>query len=163
MKVMRHMLREYYGIPGTGGEYTYHYVNTGFTNLSENGNAQTESEAYIGDVNATTDVVGYENSWSYTTQYISDNDVVKDIIDIARYQKTGSDCVRSLISIDLSEADDENETSFRARMMEIVVEAAPPQGDPRSITTSEGTFHQNGNLVLGTFDISTKVFTPDAQ
>lgn len=162
-KVMRHMLREYYGIPtGTDVDYEYHYINTGFTRLEENGNAQTESEAYIGDVNATTDVTGYENSWAYTTQYINDNEVCKDLVDIARLQKTGSDCVRSLISIDMSESVDGKETSFAARRQTIVVEAAPPKGEPRSITTSEGTFHQNGNQELGTFDIASKTFTPDA-
>lgn len=164
MKVMRHMLREYYGIPnGTDGEYTYYYINTGFTQLDENGNAQTESEAYIGDVNATTDVTGYENSWSYTTQYINNNEVCKDLVDIARFQKTGSDCVRALVSIDMSGDVEGSETSFPARMQTIVVEAAPPKGEPRSITTSEGTFHQNGNQVLGTFDIQSKIFTPAAE
>lgn len=160
MKVMRYMLREYYGIPdATGNSMTYHYVNRGFTQLDESGGAQTETEAYIGDRNGTTTVTGYENNWSYNTQYISDEAVCKDIVDIARYQKTGSDCERELISIDMSEEALES-GGYSARRFKIAVEASPANGEPRSITTSEGTFHQIGDMELGSFDPSTMTFTP---
>lgn len=159
MKVMRYMLREYYGIPAAeGNTVAFHYVNRGFTQLAEQGGAQTETEAYIGDKNGSTTVTGYENSWSYNTQYISDEAVCKDIVDIARYQRTGSECERELVSIDMSEKP-VSDGVYNARHFKIAVEAAPPNGDPRSITTSEGTFYQIGDLVEGTFDISTQTFT----
>ena len=163
MKVMRYMLREYYGIPAeAGGAVAYHYVNRGFTQLDEEGGAQVETEAYIGDRNGTTTVTGYENSWAYNTQYISDEAVTKDIVDIARYQKTGSDCERDLVSIDMSE-EPVSEGAYKARHFKIAVEAAPPQGEPRSITTSEGTFHQIGDMEEGTFNITTQTFTADEE
>lgn len=161
MKVMRHMLREFYGIPAEeGGAVAFHYVNRGFTQLDEEGGAQVETEAYIGDVNGSTTVTGYENSWAYNTQYISDEAVCKDIIDIARYQKVGSACERELVSVDTSEPATE-EGVYKARHFKIAVEAAPPKGEPKSVTTSEGTFHQIGDLEEGTFNISTMTFTPD--
>lgn len=160
MKVMRYMLREYYGIPAAeGGAVAYHYVNRGFTQLDEEGGAQVETEAYIGDRNGSTTITGYENSWAYNTQYINDEAVSKDIVDIARYQKTGSACERELISIDMSE-EPVTDGEYHARKFKIAVEAAPPQGEPRSITTSEGNFHQIGDLVEGTFNITTQTFTP---
>lgn len=163
MKVMRYMLREYYGIPAAeGNSVAFHYVNRGFTQLNEEGGAQTETEAYIGDKNGSTTITGYENSWSYNTQYISDEAVSKDIVDIARYQKTGSACERELVSIDMSE-EPVSDGVYNARHFHIAVEAAPPNGEPRSITTSEGTFHQVGDLEEGTFDISTQTFTPKAK
>ena len=70
MKVMRYMLREYYGIPAEGGQTAFHYINPGFTQLNEEGGAQTESEAYIGDKNATPSITGYENTWAFECQYI---------------------------------------------------------------------------------------------
>lgn len=163
MKVMRYMLREFYGIPGANSdEVTFHYVNRGFTQLAENGGAQVETEAYIGDRNGTTTVTGYENNWSYNTQYISDEAVCKDIVEIARYQKTGSDCERELISIDMSE-EPVSEGVYNARHFKIAVEAGPANGDPRAITNSEGTFHQLGDMELGTFNITTMTFTPAAK
>lgn len=159
MKVMRHMLREYYGIPdATGGTMTYHYVNRGFTQLNEAGGAQVETEAYIGDRNGTTTVTGYENSWSYNTQYISDEAVCRDVVNIARYQKVGSDCERELISIDMSDEALES-GKYPARRFKIAVKASPANGEPRSITTSEGTFHQIGDMEQGIFDPQTMTFT----
>lgn len=158
MKVMRHMLREFYGIPDSSGStVTFHYVNRGFTQLSENGGAQVETEAYIGDKNGTTTVTGYENNWSYNTQYIKDEAVCKDIVDIARFQKTGSECERELVSIDMSDVAEGS--SYPARHFKISVEASPAKGDPRAITTSEGTFHQLGDMELGTFNVETLTFT----
>lgn len=163
MKVMRYMLREYYGIPAEqGGAVAFHYVNRGFTQLNESGGAQTETEAYIGDRNGTTTVTGYENNWAYNTQYISDEAVCKDIVDIARFQKTGTECERELVSIDMSE-EPVSEGVYNARHFKIAVEAAPANGDPRSITTSDGTFHQLGDMTLGTFNISTMTFTADGE
>lgn len=159
MKVMRYMLREFYGIPAEkGGTVAYHYVNRGFTQLAENGGAQVETEAYIGDKNGSTTVTGYENNWSYNTQYISDEAVCKDIVDIARFQKIGSECERELVSIDMS--DEAEGGSYPARRFKIAVEAGPANGDPRAITTSEGTFHQLGDMELGNFNIETMTFTP---
>lgn len=160
MKVMRYMLREYYGIPaGTGGEATFHYINPGFTQLNEEGGVQTENEAYIGDKNATPSITGYENTWAFETQYISGDPVCEDIRDIAKFQKVGSECERELVSIDMSEAADGTTTSFAARRFKIAVEATPPQGEPRAVTTMSGNFHQQGDMEVGTFDIKTLKFT----
>ena len=159
MKVMRHMLREYYGIPADGS-VTYHYINRGFTQLTEAGGAQVETEAYIGDVNGSTTVTGYENTWAFNTQYISDEAVCKDIVEIARYQKVGSECERELVSIDMSD-EPISEGVYKARHFKIAIEASPANGEPRSITASEGTFHQLGDMELGSFNISTMTFTPE--
>lgn len=161
MKVMRHMLREYYGIPAeVGGNTAYHYINPGFIQLDEEGGAQTESEAYIGDRNATPSVTGYENSWAFETQYIKGNEVCEDIRDIALYQKTGSECERELISIDMNDPAT-GEGEYKARCFKITVEAAPPQGEPRSVTTMSGTFHQQGDMKVGTFNVTTNLFTEE--
>lgn len=163
MKVMRYMLREYYGIPSSqdGGTVAYHYINPGFTQLNEEGGAQTESEAYIGDKNATPSITGYENTWAFETQYIHGDPVCEDIRDIAKHQKVGSECERVLVSIDMNEPASDGGTAYKARKFNIAVEAAPPQGEPRAVTTMSGNFHQQGDMELGTFDTSTMTFTPE--
>ena len=163
MKVMRYMLREFYGIPSTetGGTVAYHYINPGFTQLNEEGGAQTENEAYIGDKNATPSVTGYENTWAFECQYIHGDPVCEDIRDIAKLQKVGSECERELVSIDMNEPVGEGGTTFKARHFKIAVEAAPPQGEPRAVTTMSGNFHQQGDMEIGTFDTSTRTFTAE--
>lgn len=157
-KVTRNMLREYYGIPSTGGAWVYHYVNPGFTQLNESGGAQVERTAFIGDKNASPSVTGYENQWAFESQYVKDEPVVEDILSIARGQLVGEGCERRLVSIDLNDPA-AGEGLYNARMFSIVVEAAPPKGEPRQVTTLSGVFHQAGDLTPGTFDVAARAFT----
>lgn len=162
-KVMRYMLREYYGIPNEAADTeTFYYVNTGFTQMDESGGAQTENEAYIGDRNATTTITGYENGWEFESQYIKGDPVSEDIREIAVYQKTGSDCERTLVSIDLNDPA-EGANIYNARKFRIAVETTPPQGEPRSVATMSGTMHQLGDMELGTFNVNTLIFTPSTD
>lgn len=162
VKVMRYMLQEFYGIPdASGGTTTFHYMNKGFTQLNEDGNAQTESEAYIGDKNATPSITGYENSWAFETQYIHGDPVCEDIRDIGQLQKTGSDAEREMVSVDLMQPGSTDGT-YKARKFTVAIETTPPQGEPRNVTAMSGTIHQLGDMETGTFNVSTKTFTPDA-
>lgn len=160
MKVMRYMLQEYYGIPDESGNTVFHYMNKGFTQLNEDGNAQTESEAYIGDKNASPSVTGYENSWSFEAQYIHGDPVCEDIRDIGTMQKTGTDAEREMVSIDLMQ-NGATEGTYKARKFKIAVETTPPQGEPRSVTVMSGTIHQLGDAEFGSFNPETKTFTSD--
>lgn len=161
-KVMRYMLQEYYGVPAAnGGEVTYHYMNKGFTQLNEDGNVQTETEAYIGDKNATPSITGYENSWAFEAQYIHGDPVCEDIRDIGLHQQTGADVEREMISIDLMQPGT-TEGTYKARKFKVAVATTPPQGEPRAVAMMSGTIHQLGDLQVGTFDPATKTFTPEA-
>ena len=158
MKVTRNLIREYYGIPnGTG--VAYHYVNTGFVKCNEDNNPKLDTTAFVGDANASSAITGYENGWEYEAQYVKGDPVVDDLAAIAREQKTGSDCERVLVSVDMADPVDGQSGVYNARKAAIAVEATPPTGDPRSIVKLSGTFHQNGNLTLGMFDVTAKTFT----
>lgn len=160
-KVMRYMLQEYYGVPTSGGEVTYHYMNKGFTQLDESGEAEVEDgEAYIGDRNATPSINGYNGSWEFETQYIFGDPVCDDIRDIGVNQLVGSECERDMISIDLMHPVAAHESTYEARKFRIAVETTAPHGEPRSPVVMTGTFHQLGDAVHGTFNVSTKTFTP---
>lgn len=163
-KVMRWMLQEYYGIPGSGSTVTYHYMNKGFTQLDESGEAEVEDgEAYIGDKNATPSINGYNGSWEFETQYIHGDPVCDDIRKIGVEQLTGSDCERKMVSIDLMHpATDGTDGEYEARLFDIAVETTAPQGEPRSVVTMSGTIHQLGDFTKGTFNVTTKTFTPDS-
>lgn len=160
-KVMRFMLQEYYGVPGENGEVTYHYMNKGFTQLDETGEAEVEDgEAYIGDRNATPSINGYNGSWEFETQYIYGDPVCDDIREIGIKQMTGSECERDMISIDLMHpAEGGEENTYVARKIRIAVETTAPHGEPRAAVVMNGTLHQLGDAEFGTFNTQTKMFT----
>ncbi|NLI21754.1 MAG: hypothetical protein GX418_09430 [Clostridiales bacterium] len=157
MKVTRNLIREYYGIPA-GDATLYHYVNAGFVKCDEENNPKVEKTAFVGDVNATCAVTGYENGWNFEAQYLRGDPVVDDLAAIARGQKTGADCERVLVCVDMADPVEDQPGVYRARRAAIAVEAGPPAGDPKSVTRLSGTFHQTGELTEGTFDIALKVF-----
>ncbi len=159
MKVIRNLLREFYGIPA-GETTTYHYINPGFTKNEESNSPQVDKTAFLGDVNSHVTITGYENAFAFEAQYISDDPVVADIVSIATGQKTGADCERVLVSVDMSQTPTEG--AYPARKMDIVVETTGPSGEPRGITKINGNFHQNGDIVAGTFNPTTLVFTAAA-
>lgn len=156
MKVTRDLIREYYGIT-TGETTAYHYMNTGFIKLAEENSPQVDKTAFVGDTNSSATVVGYENKWTFEAQNISGNTVVDDLVEIAREQKTGTGCERTLISVDMAAAAVSG--AYPARKCAIVVEATPPTGDPKAITKVTGTLHQNGDIILGTFNPTTSTWT----
>jgi hypothetical protein len=157
LKITRNLIREYYGI-ASGSDVAYHYVNAGFVKCDEENNPQVDTTAFVGDVNATCAVTGYENGWTYEAQYVKGDAVVDDLAAIARGQKTGSDCERVLVSVDMASPVEGETGVYAARRADIVVEATPPAGDPKSITKLTGTFHQTGDLTEGTFDTVNKTF-----
>ncbi len=157
MKITRNLIREYYGIP-SGDTVEYHYVNAGFVKCSEENNPKVDKTAFVGDVNATCTVTGYENGWTYEAQYVQGDPVVDDLAAIARGQKTGADCERRLVSVDMAAPVEGQTGVYAARLAVIAVEATPPAGDPKSITTLGGTFHQSGDLTAGTFDVQSRTF-----
>jgi len=158
MKITRNLIREYYGI-AIGDATAYHYVNAGFVKCSEDNNPKVDKTAFLGDTNATCTVTGYENGWEYEAQYVKGDAVVDDLAAIARGQKTGEDCERLLVSVDMADPATGQAGVYAARRAAIAVEATPQAGDPKSIVKLTGTFHQTGDLTLGTFNVTTLAFT----
>ena len=158
-KVMRKELAQYYGI---GSTPTYNLMNTGFVKLSEENSPQMDNVAYVGNANGSPTIVGYEGKWAYEAQYIAGNAVCDDLAEIARTQKTGSDCERVIVDVDLNKEDGTTAGSYYARKMVIAVEATGPNGDPKQVTKLTGNFHQIGDIVEGLFALTGKTFTAGA-
>ncbi len=160
MKITRNLIREYYGIPD-GETFAYAYVNAGFVKCAEENNPKVDKTAFVGDVNATCTITGYENGWEYEAQYVKGDPVVDDLAAIARGQKTGEACERMLVSVDMASPVAGQTGVYAARRVTVAVEAGAPAGDPRSIVKLSGTFHQSGEVTPGTFDVTAKTFAAD--
>lgn len=118
-KVMRYMIADYLKTGSTPSD-TYSLMGTGFTTLDENPAAKVEKTPYINDKSASGTITGYENSFAFDTQMISDDAAISFLYDIARNQKTGSDAETDYIRVDLYK--DEASGAYPARKFRVCVE-----------------------------------------
>jgi hypothetical protein len=153
-KITRNLLRQYYGI---GATPTYHLC-TPFTKLNEENSPEKDDSAFINDVNGSPTIVGYKNAFGFEAQVHEGDPVVDDLILIAREQKVGSDCEKYVVDVDMNKPTEGVSGSYYARKFAVAVECTPPAGDPKAITKITGSMHQIGDVVIGSFNPTTKVF-----
>jgi hypothetical protein len=132
----------FYGVPGEGGEYTYHRMK-GFSTLSTAKNPKEYSRQYVDEESERTDVVGYSPSMSFTLDRAKDNAVHDDIISIYDNEKVGADAVRPIIIVDMT-ADAVNAIS---RNFAVIPDA---EGDGTDAYVYSGTFKATGEKIVGT-------------
>lgn len=162
-KITRNLIAQYYGITDNSVT-TFYQMGTGFLKLTEENSPQVDNVAYVNNRNDSPVIIGYQNKWAYEAHYIEGNTVCDDLAAIAREQKTGTDCERQVVDVELHNpvTGDGITTTYRARKAVVAVEATGPNGDPKSITKLSGNMHQIGDIVMGTFNTTTKAFTADS-
>ena len=160
-KVMRRQIADYLGIKGSGDTVTFHLMGAGFTSLNESPSPKVDTQPYINDKNASSTITGYENSFSYDTQFIHDEAAVAALIKVAHDQLTGEDAEFDYVRVDLYDAVADSANTFKARKFRVCVEAGDISGEPTEVVTASGTLRQIGDFVAGTFNTTTKTFTED--
>lgn len=155
-KVIRYMVADYLNTGASGSE-EYALMGTGFSSLDENPSATVDNTAYINDRSSSGSITGYENTFPFDTQFISDDAAIKHIYDVARNQKTGEEAETEYVRVDLY-ANDEG-TTFPARKFRVAIEVTGITGAGTEIMRIAGNLHQVGNFVEGTFDTTSKTFT----
>lgn len=160
MKVIRYQVADYLA-PISEGNEAYALMGAGFSALDENPSATVDKTAYINDKSASGAITGYENTFAFDTQLISDEAAIEQIYDIARNQKTGSEAEAHYVRVELFKGE-EGGSSFPARRFRVAIEVTGITGAGTEIMKVAGTMHQVGNFEDGDFDIKTKVFTAKA-
>lgn len=160
-KVMRYQIADYLNI-GTSEEEEYALMGTGFNTLDEEAGAQTESVTYINDKAATTYIRAYETVFPFETDLIADEDAVTYIYDVGRNQKTGGDAETDYVRVELFSpvSAPEKPNTFKARKFRVSIEVSSTEGEGGNIVKVSGNLNAVGDFVDGTFDTSTKTFTP---
>ncbi|MEG0864916.1 MAG: hypothetical protein RSE58_13670 [Clostridia bacterium] len=158
-KVMRFQIADYLGVKGTGATPEYHLMNVGFTAMNESPSPKVSTQPFIGDKNASSDITGYENSFSYDTQLVVDEEAIRALLKVAHDQLTGEDAIFDYVRVDLYDAVTGSANTYKARKFKVCVEAGDISGDPADVVTTSGTLHQIGDLVQGSFSTATKTFT----
>lgn len=132
-------------------------MGTGFTELNESPSAKTTSKLYINDKSSTTSITGYETEFGFETDQIRDEKAIDFICDIGELQKTGADAETEYIKVDLDKPA-KAENGFRARKFKVAISIDDFEAKDNEMS-AKGKLLGMGDLVLGTFDTTTKTFT----
>lgn len=132
-------------------------MGTGFTDINESPNAKTNKKQYVNDKSPTSSIVSYEAEFSYETDQIRDEKAVEFICDIGETHKVGADAETEYLRVDLDKPA-QAESSFRARKFSVAIQV-DEFGAKDGEMSAKGKLLTKGDLVVGTFNISTKEFT----
>ncbi len=152
----RRRIANYLNVSKTAEE-EYVFMGTGYKSLEETPAAQTSSTRYINDASATKSINGYDWSTPFDLDQIRDQQAIEFICEIGETQKTGGECETDYIVVDLDKQA-QTANAFYARKFRVAIEVA-------SFTNNDGQMGATGNLlgigdlVIGTFDTTTKTFT----
>ncbi len=157
----RHEKVAYYGVPDSEGNVVYHRM-CGFTKMDTSKNPVEYSRRYIDESFEQTDVVAISPSIAFTFDRYAGNPVHDDIIKISDNEILGTDAVRSIVLVDVSQKDDAGKCPAILRDFSVMVET---EGNSTDAYTLSGTMSTKGEKVFGEATISadakTLTFTAD--
>lgn len=155
--IKRHEYADFLNV-GTTASPNYVLMGTGFTTLDEEPGAQSESVQYVNEKSSSSEVVSYETKFPFEADQIMEQDAISDIYNIARNHCIGSDAEREYVRVELWNRASAN--TYEARKFVVSVEVSTFSGEKKQ--TISGTMNAVGDPVIGTFNTSTKTFTPAA-
>jgi hypothetical protein len=130
-------------------------INEGVTAFDDDLAPKTETKQYIADQNERDEVVGYKPSFKYTAEYDETDPVCMKLYAIGANQQIGATV--DIVTIDVWT---EQDGVCEARKGTYnVIPSKAGSGAPGGALTMEGTLSQVGDLVSGTWDVSTNTFT----
>ena len=154
---MRYQVADYLST----GENAFALMGVGFNTLDENPTAQKDSKTYINQKAQTSQIKSYQPTFPFDTDLISDEAAVMAIYDIGRNQKTGEDAELDYVRVELFKPVGDQANVFEARKFRVAVEVANITGEGGGIMKMTGNLNGVGDFVAGTFDTTTKTFTPN--
>ncbi len=157
--VMRFQVADYLNT-GTSSEEKYSLMGVGFNTLDENPNAQKDSKTYINQKSQTSTIKGYQPTFAFDSDMISDEAAVMALYDIGRNQKTGADAEKDYVRVELFKPIAEKPNTFAARKFKVAVEISSIAGEGGGVMKVTGNLNGVGDFIDGEFNTTTKTFTP---
>lgn len=135
----------------------YHLLGEGIASLTEEFNAEEETEQWINQENGTTDVKSYTPSISVEMQDIDqdDTDLVDWFNELIDTLPTGSKAVSSYVRVRIKGSG----PSYPAVQRKCAISVGSTGGDAGANVTNSITIGGRGDGVQGTFNVETGKFT----
>lgn len=153
--IKRHNFADYLNVQTSDAE-NYALMGTGFTTLDESPGAQTESKKYVNEKASSKSVVSYETVFPFESDLIPEQEAVLALYNVGRNHCVGSDAEFEYVRVELW--DKKNENEFAARKFVVSCEISEISGE-NDIQVS-GNLNAVGDFVDGTFNTTTRKFTP---
>lgn len=136
-------------------------MNVGVTKFEESSNPTEKSTQYIGDKSKTNKVTGYDNQFAIESDLIKNNKVVEYLYSIFRDRKTGKYAQQDLFIVELWNPVAEQENTYKARKLKTTAVISSKTPNPGETITFSGDLKGVGDFADGTFNTTTKTFTPN--
>ena len=158
MSEMREKLMHFFNT-GTESNPVYVLMGDGITSLSEEFNPESDTKQYINQANGTTSIKSYRPSISVDKEYIKDEELQNWMDEKIKILPTGSDAQSDYIRINI------NETPTSSGVYPAVKRRCSYQfdnigGEAGNPLKNSMTLGGIGDAIQGTFDVTTKTFTP---
>lgn len=154
--VMRYQWEAYMGCT-IGTNPAINLIGEGFTAFPKAMNAKEYTRKYVNDKTERTDVIGYAPSIGYSCDAIPDDPCVAEIIHITDNELIGTDTHRDVYSVNRW-TENSNVCEAWKRTYAVIPDN---KGDGTEALVYTGTLKAVSDLVKGTFNVSTKTFTPE--
>lgn len=155
----RHLLKHFVDISmdKTLANTDYHLIGEGVASLTEEMNAEEETEQWINQENGTTDLKSYTPSITIEMQDVDqeDTDLIDWIDGLVDTLPTGSSAVSSYVRVRIKGSG----PSYPAVQRKCVVTVGNTGGDAGSNVTNTITLGGRGDGIKGTFNVETSKFT----
>lgn len=159
--IMTYDEAHYFGVPTVSGNTTTvtNYLGGVITSLTESSNPIESSKQYIHQKSGVTSVTGYSNEFPITMDMVQGDEVFDDFYGLFYNRSTGTDLKRDHYIVNLWEPVSGSENTYKARKINQTVEITEANGDAGAQKQITGSL-KGGDFVYGTFNVSTKAFTP---
>lgn len=156
--VSRYQIADYLNV-GTSEAAEWALMGVGFNTLDENPNAQTDGKTYINQKTQTSQIKGYNTQFPFDSDVIKDEAAVMALYKVGRDHFVGGEAEKDYIRVDLFEGT-KGEGGYPARKFRVAVEVTSFSGAGGEIVKVSGNLNAVGDFVEGTFNTTTKTFTP---
>lgn len=158
----RYQQPDYLDVTGASGTPQFELLGFGVTQLDNSPSAQPTSKRYVNQKSATQRIGSYEWSAPLEFDLIRSEAALAFITDIGENEKTGAEAETLYVKVYLNKPVAEQQNKFEAKQRRVAVEIA-------DFADNDGEIQGSGNLIAvsdwvnGTFDTSTKTFTPAGE
>lgn len=119
------------------GTTVYHRMRH-FTSMSKSSNPNEYSRKYIDESGEETDITGYSPSYDYAFDLYTNDPVQEELVKIADGELVGTDAVRTIIVVDFTKPNEDN-NGYSAIKRDYAV-VPDSDGDDENTYTYSGTF-----------------------
>lgn len=158
---MREDLRHYIDTSMNGENATYEMLGDGIESLTEEMNPEEETKHYINMAKASNQVKSYQRSFDVDKEDCIDDAVQKWIDGMVDSLPVGAKARTSFVRFRLKDAVEGSAGTYKAIMVPCTVAVSSSGGDGGDYVHNVISVKQAGDDVKGTFNISTKTFTPE--